>query len=470
MESIAKTLGSGSGIDVTSLVTQLVEAQTAAKTAQLQTRSATLTAQISAVSQLKNSITGFSTALSTITKGGSLETQPTSSNPTVLGVARQGSANLDGLSAAIEVRQLATAQVTTTAPVNDATAAIGTGTLTLTLGTATVSGGAMTGFTAGSTPPVAITITSANSSLTGIATAINEANAGVTASILSDGNGSRLVLKGKTGDVRAFRLTATEDVGAEGLAALAVGVGATGTSVTSAAGDAILGIDGITIRRAGNRVDDLIQGVRFDLLKAEPGTIVQVGGSRPAEAIRQTVVDLVDAYNEIAGLLKTATDPVSGPLRGDTGARTLARQLASLTLNPLVSGQATGAPTTLAAIGIATNRDGTLSLDSTKFSAAYAAHPQAIEAMFAPNAGVSAALETISKAATSTSTGLGASEARYSASQRTVADEQARATERAEALRARMTQQFAAMDAKVASYKATQSYLENQIDAWNAQR
>ncbi|MFX8281908.1 hypothetical protein ABTL36_19595, partial [Acinetobacter baumannii] len=84
-----------------------------------------------------------------------------------------------------------------------ATSPIGTGSLTLQLGSATYANGAITGFTAGSTAAVNITIDSSNNSLQGIAKAINAANAGVTATVLTDSSGARLSLKGKTGEAQA---------------------------------------------------------------------------------------------------------------------------------------------------------------------------------------------------------------------------------------------------------------------------
>jgi hypothetical protein len=134
--------------------------------------------------------------------------------------------------------QLASAQTAFAEPVANAATAIGTGKLTLTFGTATVVDGDMTVFTAGGGTPVEITIGTSNSSLTGIAAAINAKNAGVTASVLSDAGGARLVLKSATGASQAFTLTATEDAGAEGLAAFNIGVGVTGTTVSTAAQDA----------------------------------------------------------------------------------------------------------------------------------------------------------------------------------------------------------------------------------------
>ncbi|WP_331709217.1 flagellar cap protein FliD N-terminal domain-containing protein, partial [Sphingomonas sp. CCH20-B6] len=231
MESITSTLGAGSGINITELVNGLVEAQFAIKTQRLEARSETLTAQISAVGSLKSGINNLASALGSVTRSGTLATQPTSGNPNIVRASPVVGTKIENLSASIEVRQLATAQSSYTAPIADPAAAVGTGTLTLTLGTATVSNGAMTGFTAGTGTPVDIAIDASNSSLTGIRDAINAARAGVTASIVADSAGSRLILKGATGEAQAFTLTATEDAGAPGLAALNVGVGAPASSV-----------------------------------------------------------------------------------------------------------------------------------------------------------------------------------------------------------------------------------------------
>src|SRR6478736_6590013 len=136
-DSIAVTLGAGSGIDTKALVSSLVDAQFGAKTQALTTRKETLTAQISALSQLRSGLTGFSTALTSLISGGTLSTQPVSADTSVMNVALLPGANIAGLSASLEVKKLANAQVITTGTPVDKTAPVGKGTLTITLGTAT---------------------------------------------------------------------------------------------------------------------------------------------------------------------------------------------------------------------------------------------------------------------------------------------------------------------------------------------
>lgn len=468
VESIAKTLGAGSGIDISSLVSQLVDAQFANKNATLTKKNDALTAQISAVSDLKSSVTGFDSALKALIAGGTLSTQPTSANTGIVKVTKLSGASVAGLATSVEVRQLAAAQVASSAAVADKTAAIGTGKLTLTFGAATVTDGAMTAFTAGAAAPIDVTITSANSSLQGVADAINAKKAGVTASILSDADGARLVIKSATGASQAFTLTATEDVGAEGLAALNVGVGATGTTISSTAQDAIVAVDGVAVRRASNGILDLVPGVRLDLVAASVGTKVAIGTTPPNDALGQAVGDFVETYNQLLATLKKDTNAVDGALKDDAATKLIQHSLAGLTMATLVTGVAAGEPDTLATIGVATNRDGTLSVNANQLASAMANHGASVEAMFKSGAGLSLALSKIAAVATNTDYGLGYSAQGYSKAQSVVAADQDKALADAQTMRDRMTRQFASMDAAVASYKSTQTFLQQQVDAWNS--
>jgi flagellar hook-associated protein 2 len=472
ISSITTALGAGSGVDVAALVSSLVDAQFANKTAQLTKQNATITNQISGVSSLKSGISSFSSALTSLVKGGSLATAPTSSNAGIVRVSALSGAKLAGLSASVEVRQLATAQVATSAPRPDTIASVGRGSFTLTFGTAEVTDGAMTGFTAGTGTPISIPITAGNSGLSGIARAINAAGAGVTATVLTDSAGSRLSIKGATGEAKAFTLTATEDPDAPGLSALNIGPGAT-TSIGTTAKDAIVAVDGTALKRPSNSISDLITGVKLDLVSASVGTTVTIGSSAPTASLSQAVSDFVETFNQLNTAIKEQTDPATGALRSDAAATGLQRQLRQLTLTPLSTGAATGAPTTLAEIGVRTNRDGTLSVDSATLATMLNKYPTAVEAMFADGKGasgngISGALTAISEAATNIKTGLGASAVRYSKAQGDVASDQSDLTDAEAVLTKRLTAQYAAMDARVAAYKSTQAFLKQQVEAWNS--
>ncbi|MGN6279041.1 MAG: flagellar filament capping protein FliD [Sphingomonas sp.] len=481
-QSILNTLNAGSGIDTASLADQLVTAQFANQEDAITAQNTKLTAQISAVSMLKSDITSFSSSLQTLIKGGTLQSQPTVSTSGIVNVTGMVGAKLAGLSAQLEVKQLASAQSAATGLIADPTASVGGGTLTLTLGTATVANGQMTSFTAGSAAPVDITIDPANSSLQDIADAINGANAGVTATIVSDSDGARLMLKGASGAAQAFTLTATEDPANPGLSSLDVGVGATGTTIGAAAQDAQVALDGVTFKRSTNSFSDLISGVQIDLLSAQPGSIVTIGSSRPTAALSQSVSDFVDTYNQMIAEVNADTDVQTGPLAQDDAAKSMKRMLAQLTLTPLIAKTSDGAPTTLAEIGVATNKDGTLTLDQAQLTTALSRWPDQVEAMFADvtgtitstgattvisGKGLLGALGSVSAAAASTTYGLAGSLTKYQASQSDLTDQTSSLQQQEDDMRTRLTQQFASMDAKVASYKSTQTFLQAQIDAWN---
>lgn len=470
-QALFSSLNSGSGVDTGSLVTALVQAQFATKTDALTRQSSTITAQISGTSTLMSTVSQFAAALKGLATGGTLQTQPVSSNAGVLGATALSGAKLAGLSSSIAVSQLAAAQsARTTAAIAGRTSALGMGTLTLTLGTAAYNGDrtAMTGFAAGAGAPVAITIASGQTSLDGIASAINAAKAGVTASVVTDADGSAyLSLKGASGAGQAFTLEATDDPSGN-LAQLNVGVGATGTALTSAAQNARLTVDGVAVERASNTIADLVAGVRLQL--AGTGSVALTSNT-PTAALKNAVSDFVDTYNEVLKTLNDQLDPLSGPLKGDTAAQSLLKSLRALTTRSLLAGAAAGMPTTLGEIGVKTNRNGTLSIDDATIARALSASPDAVEAIFAFSAssgnGLTAALNSVSLGASSTLYGLGASSIRYNQQASALAKAQEGISTQSDAMTTRLTQQFASMNSKVAAYRSTQTFLTNQVAAWN---
>ncbi|MFW2829618.1 flagellar filament capping protein FliD [Sphingomonas sp. ID0503] len=382
--SIATTLGVGSGIDTTQLVTNLVSAQREAKDTIFKAKTEKLTTQISGISQLKSGILNFSTALTSLIAGGTLTTQPTTSDANAISVAGIAGVKPSGAASQIEVKQLAAAQSVSSKAFADANTPLGTGKLTFTFGNATVDSATstMTGFDAKALPAaISIDIDSSNNSLSGIAAAINKQATGMTATVVSDATGARLVIKGATGDAAAFTINATETAGAEGLAQLNYGPGATsGAVLNQAAGDAIVTFDGLTVRRPSNSISDLVTGATLTLKSVTTSKVV-IGSSQPTSSLSAAVSDFVGAYNELLGIVAEQTDKDTGSLNGDSSVRTMMSMLAKLTSTPLVAG---GSPSTLAELGVSTNRDGTLSVDTGRLNKAVAANPAAVEAMFNP--------------------------------------------------------------------------------------
>lgn len=465
VDSIVNTLGAGSGIDLTSLVNQLVDSQFSAKTRSINRENQTLSAQISGLSIVKSSVTDFAAGLKTLATGGLLSTTPTSSNTAIVKATALTGAKLTGLSAAVEVRQLAQAQSVATAAVASRTAAIGTGSLRLTFGSGSVPDGS---FVAGSATPVDIPVVDGASSLDSIAASINAANAGVTASIITDASGARLALKSKTGADQAFTLTATEDVGAPGLAALNITQSSSSALFGTVAQDAIVAVDGIPLSRSSNVISDLVDGVKLDLVSAAPGTSVSLGTNVPTDQLRSSVNDLVAAFNDLQRTVKAQTDATTGSLFNDSATRQLQQSLRRFSLTELATPTTTGAPRSLAEIGVSTNRDGTLSVNADQLTAALTNFPAAVEALFfngtgATGGGIAAAFQAIADQATDKTIGLGASETRYASRQTRLDQALEKANADKEVVRTRLTRQFAGADARVSAYKSTQSFLTQQF-------
>ena len=379
--SILTSLGA-STIDTSSLVDQLATASIANKKTALTTRETANTAQISDLANAVSTINSFSTSLSSLISGGTLYTQPTSSNTSVVSVSAVAGARLSGLAATIKVNTLATAQTLSSPALTNSGTAVGQGTLTLTVGGKTAT----------------ITIDSTNDSMAGLAQAIKSSGLGVTASTVTDSSGTRLVVKGATGVDNTFSLTmASGDASGIGRFTFDPSTydpdNITGFTRTQEAVNAEIVVDGVPVSKSSNSFSDVIAGVKIDLQSAAPNSTISIGASQPADAIKQAVGDFVAAYNEARATL-TKMVGTTGSLKSDSGIRELMTRLGRISSTALTYAS-DGSPTTLAEIGVSTNRDGSLSLDSARLTKVMTDTPDAVEAMFNPGQRSSSALLNI---------------------------------------------------------------------------
>jgi flagellar hook-associated protein 2 len=450
--SIANSLGFGSGLDVKQLVTDLANASREPKIARMAELTQANQTRISALAQARADLDGFADSLSQMIDDGTLRSTPTVSDDSVLGATSRVGLSADSFAATVVVNQLARAQTNYSAVVADKTAAIGQGTMTLTVG-----GVAKT-----------ITIDATNNSLDGLANAINASGAGVTASIIADEGGHRLILKGPTGEPGAFTLTA--DAGADpGLAAFATDSGMT---EGQSAANAEFTIDGIAFSRATNIVDDVVPGMSLTLKKAAPGQPVDIGASRPLDMIKQTVGDFVAVYNQLKKSLVAASS-LSGPT---TGLRELERELGGL-IHKVVSSH--GSINQLSDIGVSITKEGLLSVDNAKLDKALETDAGAVEALFNPrrdathntltDPGIAFALDAIRDKAVGVNGAIDRVSKSLNAKQENLAEQLEKIEEREDAYKARLEKQYGALEAKLAAFKATQSYLEQQIKLWTNQ-
>jgi flagellar hook-associated protein 2 len=382
----------GSSIDTGALVTQLTAAQKASVETPITTKQATNTAQISAVATLTSDLNTFSTSLNTLIQGGTLQTQPVSSDTTIMSVAAVAGTPVGALNQSVTVNALAYAQSVKSSAYSTSQA-FDSGTLTLTVGSGS---------------PITINVDSSNNTLAGIAQAINAKNAGVSANVITGSDGTAtLVLKGTTGAANSFTL-ASSDTGSEGtsLSALSFGGGSTGgLTQTQAAQDASVTVDGVTVTRSSNTFNDVIPGVSMTLAKVGS---VNLSSTRPNAAITEAVTDFVSAYNQLLSEINTdtaaATSSASaGPLQGNAAIRQLKTQLSQLTTTPL---NASGTIRTLAELGVQTAQDGTLSLNSTTLTNMLTNYPDDVESMFVTSQSSSSSKVLITSAAGTSASGV----------------------------------------------------------------
>lgn len=391
--------GIGSGLDINSLLEQIVAAERAPTENRLNLKEAQIQAKLSAYGTMKSAVSTFQSSLGKLkTASGFLTNSVTVSHKDVL-TASASSIATPG-TYAVKVNDLAQSHVLASVAFNDLDSVIGTGTLTFDFGTTDYDPGSSfsagddtyTGFTQNTERSSrSVVIDNTNNTVEGVRNAINQANIGVTASIVNDGAGYRLLLTSKTqGQDNGMRITVNEggqpadNLDTTGLSQLAFNNSATNMEQTQAAQDAELQVNGLVVRRESNSVADVIHGVTLNLLAAEPGTTVQVKVAADTAATEKNIASFVSAYNELTAAFQgfTAYDPETsrgGVLTGDATTRTLMSKIRREVGTVMQNGNNYNS---LSSIGITTNRDGTLALDSDKLHAAVVADSSAVASLF----------------------------------------------------------------------------------------
>ena len=457
--SSSSAAAGGSVINVSSLVSQIVAATRAPQDALISTQTQTVTTQISAVGTLKGALSTFQSSLSAIDTPSAFNAQLASSSNASVFTATASSGAVGG-SYSVSVSQLAQAQQLVSGAFNGSgTTAIGTGTLQFSLGGTTFT----------------VNVNSTNNTVGDIASAINSAagNPGITATVITGTDGDHLVLSStQTGAANTIQVTETD--GGTALAALTYGTGnTTHYTQNAAAQDAKFSISGIPYTSSSNVVSTALSGVTLTLTGTTPtgtgaGSTATLTVTQDTSTITANVKAFVDAYNKLVGSLSPlgsydSTTGTAGPMLGDPVLAGIQSQIRS-TLNSFVN---TGSSTynSLPSVGITTNKDGTLSLDSTKLQSALAAAPSAVSNLFGGTNGIAATLNS------QITTDLSAGGTIDSRSQTLVKQENALTQQTSDldtqmaALTASLTQQYASLNTLLSSLQTTSAYLSQQFAA-----
>jgi flagellar hook-associated protein 2 len=472
---LISSAGVGSGIDINSLVSQLVQAQKQPEYDRLDAQQTKLQTRLSSLGTLKSALSSLQDAAFALWKFETFNSRTVSTGTSGVLSATADPGVLAG-NHQISFDQLAQAQQLSTDPTlagarfTATTDVVGTGTLTFRFGTTTFTNGTYTSFTPDSTQATQ-TVQITDGSLQGVANAINSAGIGVRASIVYDGSYYRLMLQGaNTGAANSFEITAADNDGnstdGSGLSVLGFNAGAANMKQIQAAQNTVgLMVDGIPITSASNTLDKAIAGMTITL-QAPGSTTVSVGVDQTQAS--QAISAFVDKYNALVTTMNqlSSYDPTSGqagPLIGDNVLLSVDSQIRR------VMGQVFGSTDTvfrqLADIGITRNpQDGTLVLDSNKLQASMSQNYDAVAKLMSAYgkplddlvSNMVASNGLVQTATDGINSGL-----------KDIADQRTAVDQRAQTYQAQLTAQFTAMDALVAQLRSTSDYLTQQFSALN---
>lgn len=415
---ILNSFGAGAGVSSGSIVEQLVDIEKMQPQEGIDSNRELLETKISDFGLLRSALSTLQDAAdlladpATFNAKNATFSESTSVSPLSLGDdAPEGDYT-------IEVLAIAQAQsLSSSVTFADPTDVVGKGTVTFNFGQwdTVVPPAQPSTFTADAdSESFSITIDDSNNSLNGLRDAINAADRGVQATIINDGGTNRLVVTAPSGATQELEMVVVDEDGfnndASGLSRFSMESGAALQMTQNQVGaDSSLVVNGLTVSRSSNLIDDVIGDFEFSLTKASPGEVMTVSIFDDKQSAKDSIIAFVDTYNEFL----TAVEPLigyneetqeNGSLSRESLARTLMSDLTQ-TLTGDVSGVG-GVFASLSAIGIRSEIDGTLSIDNgnyntsslnelDSFNEAFENNFDAVKAIFAPQTSSSSDKVTI---------------------------------------------------------------------------
>ena len=442
--------GIGSGLDVNTIVTQLMNAERG-PIGILQTKQTANNAKLSAYGSLKSAVSTFQTALKGLNAAGLGARSATSSSVTTLGVTA-GTDAVPG-SYAIEVTQLAKQTKLSSAGHTDTAALMGAGTMSIQVGA-----------------KAAVNIPAGDYSLDTLSKAINAAQAGVSATIVNDGSASRLVITATdSGVANTVKITAAGGMGEFNFDPATPPTGPAPVMAQNQAGqDAILKIDNIAITKPSNTITDAVSGLTLNLLQTTiAGSSVNVTVAADKAAAKTAVTGFVDAYTKLNSTIKTmtaynATTKTGAVLNGESGAASI-----MTALRKELTAAATGAGSlkTLSDIGVAFQRDGTLAADDAKLTKALDGNFGGVTALLAGTDGFATRLTAATTALLGTTGVISSRTENLNSAIKQNSARQDDLESRLVLTEKRYRAQFSALDSMMSKMQSTSSFLTQQLTA-----
>jgi flagellar hook-associated protein 2 len=381
-QNIVNLLGAGSGIDTLALVNQLVEVEKATPQERIDSTRELTETRISDLGLFRSALSTLKDAASSISNSDTFnsKTAAFSDSTALVPVSLDPEAQTGEYS--FTVSQLAQSQsLSTEALFNEPTDEVGLGTLTFNFGSWDVATPPAdpTAFTQDtSKTSQTITIDASNNSLNGLASAINDADFGVQASVVNDGSGYRLVIRAESGLNNQLQITAADTDGsntdANGLSRFAFDATAFNMTQNQVGQDANFTINGLAVTRSSNTINDVVAGFEYTLSgTTEIGESVNISIEDDKAGAETAVRDFVEAYNLFLETIEPLIGINSetneyGSLYRDTLTKTMPSQIRQLLVADVTGLDSTF--TALTNIGVRTELDGTFSIDEDTFTEA----------------------------------------------------------------------------------------------------
>jgi flagellar hook-associated protein 2 len=416
------SLGIGANLPSNDLLKQLMAVEQE-PIALLDKKETSYQAKLSGFGIVKGALSQFQTSVNALSNAAQFQgVKASASDSTVLSASGSAKASMGSYS--IEVTKLAQSQKLATVGVASDTAPLSNGVISFDFGT--IAGGTFdsdtgkyTGvgrsFTSSGSGIKTVTINDTNNSLQGIRDAVNQANIGVSASIINDGSGTPYRLSFSvtdTGKANSLKIAVTNNPVAVNAALSDLlnhdPAGTQKLRETQTAQNSELKIDGIATSKSSNTVTDAISGVTLNLLKTNTGSPVAMAVSRDTAPVTTAINAFVKAYNDITQTLRdsSAYDPKTkkgAVLNGEASVRTMQNQIRSILTSPVAGGST--AFSVLSSVGVSMQKTGLLEVDSTKLQAAMTSNFSAFASLFAATGNASDSLINYNSASSATAPG-----------------------------------------------------------------
>ncbi len=472
------SLGIGSGLDINSIVTQLVALERK-PLEQMRSEATRLQTQVSSYGQIKSLFSGLQDASNALNTATLWQRSVATSSRDAAVSASGGSGAVSG-SYTVAVQKLAQSQTLVSAsPLGTPSSLAGAGTMTIELGR--WSGSPASFAPKADSTAVNISISDTDT-LAQVRDKINAAGAGVTATLVTDTNGTRLSMRSNaSGAENGFRVQVSDADGAPndgaGLSRLAYDppAGTTGMESRTSGANAELTVNGIAIESASNEVSNVIDGLNLRL-RQETGTEpVTVNLESDRAGVQTAIQGFVDAYNALAKFISTQTrydesSKRAGSLQGDSAITAVQARLRAVLSMP--SAAAAAFPR-ISDIGLQVQRDGTLKIDQDKLDAALEKLPE-LQAAFGNSSSADPGAQGFTRRLSQLASQLldidGSLSTRTEGLQKLInknSDGQARLEDRVSRFQDRLVAQYSAMDSNLSRLNALGAYVNQQFGNTN---